>query len=281
MALTNFIPGIWSETLAEELDKKYIAVRHCNRDFEGDIKSKGSAVKICEVGDISVFDYTKNTDMSAPEELTDSMRILYIDRAKAFNFQIDDVEKAQAVPRVMQSAMKKAASALANEADKYIFSLAGSADANNVLSVASTSSDSVLDAFMAARTRFYNNNVYDADDMVFEVSPEIAEYILKGKLELATNNGELLNTGCIGSLFGTKVYVSNNISKTSDEEAGTVSHKCIARTKRAVAFAEQLSEIEAYRPEKRFADAVKGLHLYGAKIVYPNEFLVMNFTVAS
>ena len=47
------------------------------------------------------------------------------------------------------------------------------------------------------------------------------------------------------------------------------------RTKRAIAFAEQLSEIEAYRPEKRFADAVKGLHLYGVKVVYPEEMVVV------
>ena len=55
-------------------------------------------------------------------------------------------------------------------------------------------------------------------------------------------------------------------------------HKCIARTGRAIAFAEQLSEINAYRPEKRFADAVKGLHLYGAKVVYPNEMVTIAVT---
>lgn len=280
MALSNFIPTVWSETLAKELDQKYIAVKHCNRDFEGEIKSKGSAVKICEIGDISVFDYTKNTDMDAPEELTDSERTLYISRAKAFNFQIDDVEKAQAVPKVMQAAMKKAASSLASEADKYIFSLADSTDVTNTMTVSSLTTSSVLDAFMSARTTFYENNVYDSDDMVFEVSPAIAQYILKSKLEIMTDNTDTIETGCIGRLFGTKVYVSSNIVKNEDETDNTVTHKCIARTKRSVAFAEQLSEIEAYRPEKRFADAVKGLHLYGVKIVYPNEFLVMNFVVA-
>jgi len=56
-------------------------------------------------------------------------------------------------------------------------------------------------------------------------------------------------------------------------------HKCLARTKRAIAFAEQLSEIDAYRPELRFADAVKGLHLYGAKVVYPNEMVLLDLNV--
>ena len=60
MAITNFIPTIWSETLYSELNKNFIAVNHCNRDFEGDIKTKGNTVKICGVGDISVFDYTRS-----------------------------------------------------------------------------------------------------------------------------------------------------------------------------------------------------------------------------
>lgn len=285
MALSNFIPTIWSETLANELDQKYIAVKHCNRDFEGDIKAKGSTVKICGIGDISVFDYTKNTDMDDPDELTDSASTLSIDQAKAFNFQIDDVEKAQSIPKVMQAAMKKAASALACEADKYIFSLVDSDDVTETMTVTDLTTSNVLDAFMSARTAFYENNVYDSDEMVFEVSPEIAKYILKSKLEISTDNADELETGCIGRLFGTKVYVSGNIvteeNEAEDEDdEDTVTHKCIARTKRSVAYAEQLSEIEAYRPEKRFADAVKGLHLYGAKIVYPKEFMVMNFVVA-
>ena len=71
-----------------------------------------------------------------------------------------------------------------------------------------------------------------------------------------------------------KIFVSNNVVRDGN------THKCVARSKRSVAFAEQLSEIEAYRPEKRFADAVKGLHLYGAKIVFPGEYFVMKLNLA-
>lgn len=274
MALTNFIPTIWSETLANELEKKYIAVNNCNRDFEGDIKSKGNTVKISGVGDISVFDYTRNTDMSAPETLSDSERTLVIDQAKAFNFQIDDVDKAQTVPKLMQAAMKKAASALANAADNYVFGLANSCKEENIINFTAPTEENVIDSILGIRTKLYRSNVYDADDIVFEVSPEVGELILKAKINIATNNNSSLESGCIGNICGTNIYVSNNVVRD-----GNI-HKCIARSKRAVAFAEQLSEIEAYRPEKRFADAVKGLHLYGAKIVFPEEYFVMQFTLA-
>ena len=274
MALTNFIPTVWSESLYSELDKKYIAVRNCNRDFEGDIRAKGNTVKICGVGDISVFDYTRNTDMSSPETLSDSVRTLTIDQAKGFNFQIDDVDAAQQTPKVMQEAMRKAASALANAADNYVFDLYKDADENNVIENSSATKDNIIDTIISARTKLFANNVYDADDIVIEVTPEVAELILKAKISLSTDNGEALEAGCIGSVCGTRIYVSNNVKKVDGH------HKCLARTKRAIAFAEQLSEIDAYRPEKRFADAVKGLHLYGAKIVYPSELFVLDVTVA-
>ena len=273
MAIKNFIPTIWSENLYTELDKQYIAVKHCNREFEGDIKNCGSIVKICGVGDISVFDYNKNSDLSAPEALSDTANSLVIDQAKCFNFQIDDIDRAQSVPGLMNAAMKVAANALANAADVYVYSLCEGAD--HVVYNAAPTPENIIDTLLEARKVLYKNNVTDNNDVIFEVSPDVAEIIIKAKIALATDNTETLENGCIGSVAGCKIFVSNNIAKSKED--GICSHLCLARTKRAIAFAEQLSEINAYRPEKRFADAVKGLHLYGAKIVYPNE--IVNVTV--
>lgn len=268
MAIDNFIPTIWSETLLTELDRQYIGVANCNRVFEGDIKEKGSKVKICGIGNISVNDYTKNTDMSLPQDLHDTVFDLTISEAKYFNFQIDDIDKAQSVPKLMESAMKVAANALANEADKYVYNLFRNSNINMLMDNAT--SENIIDKFIDARTLLCKNNVFNSDDIVIEVSPEIAAIIIKSKLMLASDNTNVLEHGCIGSIAGCKVFVSNNIV----QESGM--YNCLVRTKRAVAFAEQLSEIEAYRPEKRFADAVKGLHLYGAQIVYPQEFIVIS-----
>ena len=114
--------------------------------------------------------------------------------------------------------------------------------------------------------------------MMFEVSPAVAGLILKAKVNLATDNTDSLENGCIGSIAGCKIFVSNNIHFEEGIDGGTL-YKCFARTKRAIAYAEQLSEIDAYRPELRFADAVKGLHLYGAKLIYPFELVVLDMTV--
>lgn len=269
MAIVNFISTIWSENLLKQLDKKYIGVLNCSRDYEGEIKNQGSVVKICGVGDVTVSDYSKNADMSAPQILSDSARTLKIDQAKYFNFQIDDVDRAQSNPKLMDLAMKNAAAALANEADAYVYSLYD--DANYELVAENPTANMIIDYIIDLRTQLLKADVTDSDDIVVEVSPDIASLILKAKIDLGTDNSDALETGFIGKIAGCKVFVSSNIVV---DEGGY--HKCYVRTKRAITFAEQISEVEAYRPEKRFADAVKGLHLYGAKVVYPEEFLVLN-----
>ena len=276
MAISNFISTIWSESLLHSLDKKYIGVANCNREYEGDIKEMGSVVKACGVGSVSISSYTKNSNLSAPETLSDNCRELRIDQAKCFNFQIDDVDLAQSVPGLMEAAMSNAASALANTADQYVYSLY--TGAGKVVTNAEMSVENVLDTLLEARTLLYKQNATNPDDIVFELSPEVAVLVLKAKILNATDNTEALSGGCIGTIGGVRVFVTNNI-RTTEDVSSKVYH-CFARTRRAIAFAEQLSEVDAYRPELRFADAVKGLHLYGAKVFYPNELILMNFTEA-
>lgn len=168
--------------------------------------------------------------------------------------------------------MHSAASAMANEADKYIYTLYKDAARN--VPHADINDGNLLDSIIEARKVLYENNVTDSNSVVLEVSPTVAAVILREKLAL-TGNADTFENGYIGTVAGCKVYVSNNIVKETDE-LGNVAYKCIMRTTRAVAFAEQLSEIDAYRPEKRFADAVKGLHLYGAKVVYPSEMVLLD-----
>lgn len=274
MAINAFIPTVWSETLYRELSKKYIGVAHCNRDYEGDIRECGSTVKICGLNPVSVYDYTKNADMSAPEELTSFNKELVIDQAKYFNFLIDDIERAQSNPDAMQLAMKNAADALADAADKYVFDICSKA---GQMYEAEVTVDNILNALIEARTRLYNHNVTECDEVYLEVSPAVAEILFRAKIAFSNDNTTMLENGCIGSIFGYKIYVSKNIVVESEPEKDI--HYCVMRTKRAITFAEQLSEIDAYRPELRFADAIKGLHLYGAKAVYPNEILRLKFTV--
>lgn len=281
MAISNFIPSVWRENLFAQLDNNYIGVKHCNREYEGDIIGKGSVVNIPGLNNVNIFNYVKGTDMSAPQSALDEGNQLVIDKAKAFNFLIDDIDRVQNNPKLMDEAIRNAAKALARAAEKSVFGIfTGSGDLYEDHKVKqvycyNVSPENVIDYIIGGVTTLYQNDVTNADDIFIEVSPDIAGVIFKAKADLGIKDGISMETGHIGNINGCKIYVSNNIVVESGHEDGYFS-RCFVRSKRAIAFAEQLSEINAYRPEKRFADAVKGLHLYGAKLVKPSEIVVLD-----
>ena len=120
MAVTNFIPELWSARLLQSLEKTHVAANLVNRDYEGEIRQQGDTVHINMIGTITVRDYTKGSDIVAPEELSTTDQTLVISQAKYFNFQIDDVDAAQVAGSLMDSALARSAYALKDAADSYI-----------------------------------------------------------------------------------------------------------------------------------------------------------------
>ena len=275
MAITTFIPTVWTETLNRALNQEYIGVAHCNRDFEGEIKNCGSTVKICKVGGVEIFEYEKGTELLPPQSVSSSVSEMTVDRARYFNFLIDDVDRVQRTPHLMNVAMQSAANSLAIEADRYVFSLYHKA--GSYIEEIGATPENVLDPLYKARTLLLNAGVNDLSQAVFEVSPEVANLLLKSKMLVSHDNTTVWETGSIGSVLGIPVFVSSNINTMV--ETGATRYQCLVRTRRAIAFAEQISQIEAYRPDNCFADAVKGLHLYGASVVYPNEMACIDYVL--
>ena len=115
MSVANFIPTIWSARLLAHLDKAHVYAAQVNRDYEGEIKNYGDTVKINQIGDVTIKDYTKGKDIDDPEELSGDQNTLTIDQAKYFNFSIDDVDAAQVNPKLMDAAMQRSAYAMQHE----------------------------------------------------------------------------------------------------------------------------------------------------------------------
>ncbi|MBR6633540.1 MAG: P22 coat protein - protein 5 domain protein [Clostridia bacterium] len=273
MAITNFIPTVWSEALYEELQNNYVGVKLSSREYEGEIKTQGDRVKINGLGPVTVFNYTKNTNMPAPEVLSDNSRTLVIDQAKGFNFCIDSIDDVQSSPKLIQAAMKKAADALSDVADKYIYSLED--DEVTTISCDGVTKETIVKAISDVRRTLMEHNVPNSAKISLEVPPAVEQLLVMANVLTDTNNSNVLSKGYIGKMFGFDIYVTNNIELSEDGR-----YKCIARTDRAIAFAEQINSIKPYEPELRNGTAVKGLHLYGAKIVYPKEMVFLDVSLA-
>ena len=284
MAVTGFIPKLWSARLLNALDKSHVFANVVNRDYEGEIKKMGDTVHINTIGAVTIGTYTQNTDFtSGPETLATTDQTLTIDQAKYFNFQVDDIDAAQAAGDIMDKAMTRAAYGLADASDKYIAGiLAGAADATNTVStsaVALTSSN-VYENVVKMRTILDKANVPTAGRWLV-IPPEMYALILLDDRFVKTG-GEMaegiLKTGLVAQAAGFDIYLSNNCVSVNSNSKDT--YTIVGGVDSAATYAEQIVSTEAYRPEKRFADAVKGLHVYGAKVVDKAQLACLKATFA-
>ena len=265
MAVTNFIPELWSARLLQSLEKTHVAANLVNRDYEGEIRQQGDTVHINMIGAITVRDYTKGSDIVAPEELSTTDQTLVISQAKYFNFQIDDVDAAQVAGSLMDSALARSAYALKDAADSYILKTIadGLLTENTIGSSAAVAltKDNIYENIIKLRLILDRNNV-PLEGRTIVIPPEAYALLLQDSRFVSGDIGsEALRSGYIRSVAGFEIYESNNCSKSDS------TYTITAQVRSACTYAEQIVETGAYRPEKRFADAVKGLHVYGAKVV--------------
>lgn len=272
MALDNFIPSVWSARIQRGLEQRYVLGNIVNRNYEGDISGFGDQVRINSVGDITVDDYVKNTTVVTPEELSATQQILLIDQSKYFAFYVDDVDAAQSKPKVMDEAMRKSSRSLTQVADQFIAGF--QSDAGLTAEALSMTKDDVLPLFADISAKL--TDAGNTREGRFIVVPAWFEGLMvQAGIELDTANSATLSEGFIGRFMGFDVLVSTHLEDGDDE--GTIA---MAGTREAITFAEQIVKVEPYRPESSFSDAVKGLHVYGGKVVEPNALVAVTVSAA-
>lgn len=270
MSLNNFIPVLWSARLLNTLNNAHVFANVVNTDYEGEISAQGDQVKINSIGEVTISDYTKNSNLSDPEALDAVQTILEIDQAKSFNFQVDDIDAAQQKPKVMDSAMQEAGWGLANEADKLIAGFYTSAHAEvEKDKIVDDEPENTYEVLAEAAEKLDEKNVPREGRWVVVPPFFNAGMVLAGLMETAGSASAEFEkaNGYLTRLLGFDIWVSNNLTVSGGYTYG------MAGSRKAISYAEQILDIEAYRPEKRFANAVKGLHVYGAKVVYPNALV--------
>lgn len=266
MSVKNFIPQIWSARLLAHLDKIHVYAGLVNRDYEGEITQYGDTVKINQIGDITIKKYT-GAKIDDPDELTGEQNTLVIDQANYFNFAIKDVDNAQTNPKLMNEAMARAAYGLNDTVDSLLAGIMVAGAAGAVGSDESPivpSKDDAYDLLVDLGTELTEKNVPLVGRWV--VVPPFYHGLLQKDSRFVGNgtdvNMAILQGGHIGAAAGFQIYVSNNTPNTDGTK-----YKILGGTNAGASFAEQITETEGYRPESNFSDAVKGLHLCGAKVL--------------
>jgi hypothetical protein len=276
MAYENFIPTVWNEAIQRELEGSYVFVEDCNRQFEGDVKKQGDSVRILGVGKPTIKSLERanaSGEIDAAEEVSDSSVILGINQIRYFNYKVGDIDKAQAVGGLMDALSEETAEGISNEMDKYVANMATEAAKLYTEDMVVTK-DNVLDILDDAIEALQDKDVNIASGVSITISPRFYKLFKKAYIEKDTDNSEFLKNGVVARYGAVTIRMSKNVAKTGDTD------NMMIRTKRAIAFVNPLTHTEAYRPEKSFADAVKGFVLFDGKIVRPNEIINVNVKYA-
>ena len=270
MSIRNFKPMVWAKAIEQNREKMMVAAKLCNRDYEGEIKNLGDKVKINGVSRPTITSYDDINGLGEFERLQDQSTMLEITESKAFHFYVGDIDKRQSAGNIMDAELTEAAAALAEVMDGYIYSFYN--EAGIVTDVESLTCDNVLTIINETLGKLWKNNVPTTEQVSLEVTPEFLTKLQMAKLLVDTDNSSVLASGVSHKLktFNIDVYMSNNLPK--DEDGNDV---CFLRTKKAISFAEQLKEVKSYEPQNFFGEAVKGLQVYGAKVIRPDELAVI------
>ncbi len=269
-----FIPELWSKKLNTMLEKNCVMLQCVNRNWEGEIRQQGDVVKIITPADVSVS--TLTTDSISYSALTPTSQDLEINQKKFFAFKIDDVAKAQASGDIMEAHLNSAKRAIEEVQDSYLLGLhTNVTSANTVGSEASPitlNKSTIYEKFVNLSLALKNSDaVYAGVRPWVVINPTIESYLLQSPEFISAYNvaDDTLREGSIGRIAGMDVLVSTNLTAVSSK------YYVLAGTNDAITFASQLAKIESLRDKDSFSDLVRGLYLYGAKVVQPKALAKM------
>jgi hypothetical protein len=274
MALQNFIQTVWSANIMEALRKAHVFASVANSEFQGQLKNLGDKVKIMQISPVTITGYAKDADITM-QDMDDAAMELIVDQPYYFAFKTNDVEAIQQKPKLMAQSADQAAYGFRDKVDQFFAGLHAGAGLHSY----------------STGTTPWDVTSLNVEDVLLSVKEQIARWPLAGRfiicpewfhnklilagLSTKTANDALFENGMVSKAMGFDFLLSENVSATSQT---TWDHtKIIVGIRgQSLSFADAISKVEAYRPEKRFEDAVKGLYIFGGKIIRPDMTLCLH-----
>lgn len=290
----NFLPEIYSKKVLNFFRKASVVEAITNTDYAGEISGYGDTVKIINEPVITVDEYQRGGTI-AKQELTDTETTLIVDVANAFKFIVDDIESQMSHINFKEVATSSAAYALRDAFDSGVM-------AKMFAGVSSSGPDHVLGAdnatglgagvydgtgstdldvsdpldLMARMARLLDDQNVPEEGRYFVAPPNFYEQLSQSGSKLLSvdfNAGQgSIRNGLVssGKLRGFSMYKSNNVPAVSTITSGG---QVLAGHMSSVSTAQTITSTEVIRDPDSFGDIVRGLHVYGAKVLRPKALV--------
>ena len=234
------------------------------QEYTGEVVGKGSTVKVVRLNHVELSDYDPGTPID-PSAISDSAVLLTLDEAKYFNLIIDDTWAVSGAGNYLSTLAADASVTVAHTLD---FEVANTAWSGAGVTAGLGSTGSPIDVSPAGEAYTYllkmRTALADAGpDRTAVVPSDFVALLLEDPRFVAANN-EIVRNGVIGRAAGFDIIESNVLADDSGEsKVFAVAHDG------AVALAVSINSVERYRPQDQFADAMKGLVVYGSQVIRP------------
>lgn len=288
----NFIPEIWSKKLNARFYASTVLMQIANRNWEGEIKSAGSKVMIRQTPSINIGTYDPMSPSVSYQNLGEEKLELLIDQARSFAFKVDDVLKAQADINLINEATQDAAENMKIAVDRQVLgTVYADVASTNVVDAASSGNeitkDNILDVIITAAQKLDEQNVPESGRWLV-LPPWMCAMIKKSDFRdasLAGDSVSIARNGRLGIVDRFTIYMSNNLAITdaSGKKPGDTGYKAdeartkvMAGTKHFLSFASQFNNVETLRLENQFGDGVRGLNVFGYKVVKPEAGVLLD-----
>lgn len=280
---TFWVPEIFSAKVQVAFRKAAVSEAITNTDYFGEIAGYGDTVNIILEPQISVNDYLRETDTAAGRtNLSDQELVLTIDQAKYFRFEVDDLETKFSHVNWQQIAADNAAYQLKDAYDTNVLAAMVAGSTTNVYGTTGAPIDTGFGSgeidpldVLARLARLLDDDNVPEENRYVVANPIFYEELAKTSSKLMSvdyNQGDGgLRNGLVasGMLRGFKLYKSNNLATVAGTGSfsGTSLYNVMAGHMSAVASASALSQTESFRAHDAFADVVRGLLVWGRKVL--------------
>lgn len=277
----NFIPEIWSGKLIENFYDATVLAAISNTDYEGEIRQYGDTVNIRTTPEITIRTYTKGQTLQVENPDKPKLQLL-IDKGEYFSCIEDDVDKVQADINLMDTWSKDASERMKIKIDQRVLTdllpdisalnkgntagrITGNIDLGSTGTPVAITKSNVLDYIVDMGTVLDEANAPEAGRFLV-VPAKMAGMIKKSDLKDASITGDsmsVIRNGRLGMIDRFTIYMSHNLSVSSGKFSLIAGHKM------GFTFASQMTEMETIRSESTFGNIVRGLQVYGYKVVKP------------
>ena len=271
----NFIPEVFSKLLQAKFYKKSILPAISNTDYEGEISGQGDKVIIRTVPAVTINDYAGTI---TTQELTTAKVEMLIDKAKYYSFKVDDVLAAQADINMLDGASTDASEGMRIAVETDVLSAAVTG-ATSIGSQTSITSANILENILLMSKQLDELNIPEEGRFIV-LSPEFISLLKQSELRQAYVTGDAtspLRNGQVGMVDRFNVFQSNMVYTPASGADSGYTH-VLAGHPKALSFASQFTNTETVRMESTFGDQVRGLKVYGSKVVTPDALCVGKWT---